>query len=240
MWLLLCSSDDHPALWAARRLRARGLSPLLVLTPELLHYSFKWSHRLGNTDHPSIEFTLADGLRVRGEEIRGVLNRMPVLPSRLVSGLPAADRAYALQEWAALHISWLSSLQVPVLNLPVVNGLGGAWHSHAQWTWFAARAGLATPPFREEPASPLQRPTPILAPGGSCQAFVVDGEVAGNDLPAHVRNGLCRLAELARIRLIGVSLEPGTHRFLGATPRPDLRLGGDALLDALSRALSVG
>jgi len=64
------------------------LSPLLVLTPELLHYSFKWSHRLGNTDHPSIEFTLADGLRVRGEEIRGVLNRMPVLPSRLVSGLP--------------------------------------------------------------------------------------------------------------------------------------------------------
>jgi len=46
VWLLLCAADDVPALWAATRLTARGLDPLVVLTPELLHYSFRWEHRL--------------------------------------------------------------------------------------------------------------------------------------------------------------------------------------------------
>ena len=150
MWLLLCTSDDHPALWAADRLRARGLSPLVVLTPELLHFSFRWQHRLGNDDPPSVEFTLADGRVIRSAEIRGVLNRIAGLSPHLVSHLAPGDQSYALQEWTALHISWLSALQVPVLNRPVMQGLCGAWRHESEWTWLAARAGLRTAPFRQQ------------------------------------------------------------------------------------------
>jgi hypothetical protein len=64
VWLLLCNSTDRSALWAASRLRARGFEPLTVLTPELLHYSFHWEHRLGRDGVSSVALTLADGRRI--------------------------------------------------------------------------------------------------------------------------------------------------------------------------------
>jgi len=178
VWLLLCTSDDYPALWAANRLSARGLGPLVVLTPELLHYSFRWQHRLGNDDPPSVEFTLADGRLIRSSGVRGVLNRIPALPPHLFLHLPGEDRSYALQEWTALHTSWLAALQAPVLNLPVMQGFCGAWRHASEWTWLAARAGLDVLPFEQNGSVTL---TP--ADAGRCTArqtrtlFVVDEAV---------------------------------------------------------------
>jgi hypothetical protein len=252
VWLLLCTADDHPALWAAGRLRARGLDPLVVLTPELLHHSFRWQHRLGNDNAPSVAFTLADGRRIRGEAIRGVLNRLTGLPPHLVEALPPADRTYALQEWAALHVSWLSSLEAPVLNLPVVHGLGGALRSEAEWVCLAAGAGLPTLPFRR---STERRATAELLPSqcgaelqrraegdarppGARTICVVDGAAIDGALPPDLKAGCARLGGLAGTRLIGVTLDVLNGTFLTASPRPDLRIGGEALIDALCTALT--
>lgn len=241
MWLVLCSSDDEPALWAACRLKSLGLDPLVVLTPELLLYSLRWEHRLRRDGAISVSFTLADGRRIDGASIRGALNRIPALSADLVSHLSVDDRAYALQEWTALYISWLSSLPVPVLNLPVMQGLGGAWRHQSEWVWLAGRAGLGTHPYVQS-ASELNS-HPIVAqpsPGGVRTVLVIDGEAVDPDLPARTRDACGRLAALAGTRLIGIDLERDTHRFIGASPRPDLRTGGDVLVDALLSVMTGG
>src|SRR5687767_5658359 len=110
VWLVLCSSTDLPALWAASRLRARGLTPLRVLTPELLHYSVRWEHRVRADGATSLAFTLADGTHIGAADIRGVLNRISFVPPHVLDHLTERDRTYAQQEWTALHMSWLASL----------------------------------------------------------------------------------------------------------------------------------
>jgi hypothetical protein len=236
VWLLICSSDDVPALWAAKRLRARGLSPLVVLSPELLHYGTLWTHRVGNGVASSVRFTLADGTRIDGHEIRGVLNRLTVLPPELVDQFASADRVYALQEWTALHISWLACLTVPVLNRPVMQGLCGAWRHRTEWTWLAGQAGLETYPCLLDSTAPAEQAPPLVR---GRTVFVIDGLATDESLPPDVAAACGRLGALAETRLLGVDLDADSLRFLGASPRPDLRLGGDAFVDALASTFGV-
>jgi hypothetical protein len=237
VWLLLCTSDDHPALWAADRLRARGLTPLVVLTPELLHFGIGWQHRLGNDDAPSVQFTLADGRVIRSSEIRGVLNRIAGLSPHLVRRLVPGDQSYALQEWTALHISWLSALEVPVLNRPVMQGLCGAWRHESEWTWLAARAGLPAMPFRQD-GLPRLRPARLAISRQTRPVFVVDGRVVGGDLSAATATACASMAHLSSTRLLGIELDAAGDTFVNASPRPDLRLGGEPLITALHEALT--
>lgn len=237
MWLLLCTSDDHPALWAAERLRARGLSPLVIVTPELLHFSFKWQHRLGNDDPPSVQFTLADGRVIRSSGIRGVLNRIAALSPHLVSRLVPADQSYALQEWTALHISWLSALEVPVLNRPVMQGLCGAWRHESEWTWLAARAGLSAMPFRQD-GSPGVAPARLASCRKTRPVFVVDDRVVGVGLSAATAAACASMGRLSSTRLLGIELDAADDTFVSASPRPDLRLGGEPLITALCEVLT--
>jgi hypothetical protein len=233
VWLILCTADDTSALWAANRLRARGLAPLVVLTPELLHYSFRWRHRIGNDAPPSVEFTLADGRTIRSPDIRGVLNRIPFLPPTLVTRLAPGDRSYALQEWTALHISWLTALGVPVLNRPVLQGLCGAFRHMSEWTWLASRAGLPTQPFHQSGSRPV-RPR-VAVPVGS--VLVVDRQVIGR-VDHRTADACRRLAETAGTRMLGVELDRMTGNFVDASPRPFLQSGGEPLIDALCAALT--
>jgi hypothetical protein len=63
------------------------------------------------------------------------------------------------------------------------------------------------------------------------------GQVVGpDDMPAHIGEGCRRLAGLAGTELLGFNFgEDWT--FAGATPWPDLSVGGEALLRALAAAL---
>jgi hypothetical protein len=239
VWLLLCTSDDHDALWAAERLRARGLSPLITLTPELLHFSFRWHHLLRSDEPASIEFTLADGVAIRGGEIRGVLNRIAALPPHLVSHLAPPDQAYALQEWTALHISWLASLRAPVINRPVMQGFCGAWRHESEWSWLAHQAGLRTPPFRQRAdidAAGAQSPA-SRRPWETQTVFVIDGRVVGEDVGEETAAACALLGRLSDTRMIGIDLDRTTDQFVGASPRPWLRPGGEPLISALHAAL---
>jgi hypothetical protein len=247
VWLLLCASDDRPALWAASRLSARGIDPLVVLTPELLHYSFGWEHRLHSEGRSSVAFTLADGRRIDGAAIRGVLNRMSFLPPHLAVRLVPADRMYTLHEGTALHISWLSSLRAPVLNEPVMGGLCGAWRHESEWVWLAERAGLEAAPYVHsvpvsDRASSNRSFTRIpgalsTQPPAARTVIVVDGRAVDDQLPDDLLDACGRLAALAKTRVLGIDLDARTGRFMGASPRPDLRHGGDAVIDALASAL---
>jgi hypothetical protein len=249
VWLLLCSADDRPALWAVKRLEARGVCPLVVLTPELLHYAPRWEHRLGNDAPSSVRCTRADGREIDGAAIRGVLNRIARLPPHLVERSAPADRGYALQEWTAFFTSWLSCLPVPVINLPTAQGLCGAWRPPSEWHWFASAAGLPISRYRQGSDSPGGPPAgggvpaaPLPSTGRT--VFVLDGEVVeagpGHDpLPPALAEACGRLGALSRTRFISVDLEPGTGRFLEATPRPDLARGGEPLVAALADALGA-
>ena len=233
MWLLLCNSNDRSALWAARGLRARGIDPLEVLTPELLHYSRRWEHRLEPDGRTSLALTLADGREIDGGGVRGVLNRIPAVPSHLVAHLVETDRDYAQQEWTALHMSWLSSLHVPVLNLPVSEGLCGAWRHASEWAWLAMHAGLAPGDYVQTSAAsgPAARDFPAVR-----TVITVDSRGFG-DVSEDVADACAHLAALAATRVLGVDLDRDTGRFVTASPLPDLRAGGEAMLDGLARAL---
>lgn len=237
MWLLLCNSTDRPALWAGSRLRARGFEPLTVLTPELLHYSFHWEHRLRRDGVSSVAFTLADGRRIDGGSIRGVVNRIPLVPAHLLQHLVESDRAYAQQEWTALHMSWLASLQVPVLNLPVVEGLCGAWRHRSEWACLAGQAGLDVDLYVQQvPSAPAPTDTGEEAPPVRT-IIAIDGWGIGGPLEEDVTDACGRLGALSKTRILGVDLDARTSAFVSASPLPDLRTGGEPFIDALASAL---
>lgn len=237
MWLVLCSADDRSGLWATTELRARGLDPLVVLTPDRLHYSFKWQHQIAPGQRVLTKFALADGELVDARQLRGVLNRIASLPPHLVSHLPPGERRHALNEWTALHVSWLSALHVPVLNLPVGNELCGAARHRSEWTWLASQAGFDTRPFSQSASG---QPDVDAASHVTEHIVLVDGRPVGRALPASLAIACERLAELSNTRLLGVDLDVADHLFVTATPRPDLQAGGAAAIDALCGVLSCG
>lgn len=243
MWLILCASNDISALWAYQGLKARGLEPLELVTAEMLASSLRWEHRVG-ADGASIDITLADGRRIRGDTIHGVLNRLlSVPPGHLLLAHPA-DRDYATQELTAFYMSWLYSLPRPVLNRPRPPGLSGQWRHVSEWVWLASKAGLPVPDYRQsshaliEETGAERRLVPIGTPVNTL--IVIKGHVVGAPAPAEILTGSQRLAELSGTSLLGIEFAPGPASpwsFAGATSWPDLRLGGEALLDRLASVL---
>jgi hypothetical protein len=164
---------------------------------------------------------------------------MAYLSPHLVAHLASADQSYALQEWTALHVSWLSSLTAPVLNAPGMHGLCGAWRHESEWTWLAARAGLPTDTFVQRGTSASG--SRVGAESGSASAqsiFVVNDRVIGDGLSEDTAAACRELRRLAGTRVLGISLDPVRRSFVTATPRPDLTAGGEPLVSALYDALT--
>ena len=237
MWLVLCATNDLAALWAARGLGARGLQPLEIVTGEVLAYNQRIAHRL-TAGQPDVQITLTDGRVVDSATVRGTLNRLQFVPSAHLSGANAADRQYAEQELFALYLSWLHGLPGIMLNRPMPHGLSGAWRHPSEWVWLAPQAGLLSMPYQQ--SDWLEAPSNALARNSARTIIVVKNTCCGPTVPPSVAAGCLRLAQLSGTSLLGLDfhLAPsGDWVFTGATPMPDLRLGGSALLDALARAL---
>jgi hypothetical protein len=86
-----------------------------------------------------------------------------------------------------------------------------------------------------------RRLVPIGTPVNT--VFVAAEHVVGTPAPPDIVKGCQRLAELSRTELLGVEFVAGSAgpwTFAGATPWPDLRLGGQALLDVLASVLRGG
>jgi len=246
MWLVLCPSNDLPALWAFQGLKARGLEPLELVTAESFNLGVRWEHRIG-TERVSFTATLTDGRRIRNSDVGGVLNRLTYVPVDSLALFQPADREYVQQELQSFFLGWLAALSGPVINRPTPWGLSGQWRHVSEWIALAERAGLPVPPYRlstrdlsEAAGWPMR-----AVPGGTplLTLIVLGGAVLGSPVPQEVAVGCMRLAELAETALLGVEFAPGADGrwiFVGATPQPDLRLGGEALLDVLVKALQDG
>jgi hypothetical protein len=223
MYLVLCSAADRAALWAAQQLRAHGLAPLAIVSPQELLCARTWEHRVDRPGCARTRIVLRDGRELNSAVIAGVLNRIDRLPTATFAAASPTDREYAEQEWAALLLSWLASLR-GVLNPPLAQGLVGGTRDARFWTWHAAAAGL---PVRDEKI------------GKMIHVVVFADEVFG-PVPDAPSPALLRLAKLTHTPLLGVNLFRGIRspwQFHSASPFPDFRVGGPALVAALCRRL---
>lgn len=241
VWLIACNPGDAAALWAARRLRRRGLEPLEVVSAEALAYALRIEHRL-DAGRPSVRIELADGRRLASECLKGVLNRLTHVPTRHLRLAAEGDRAYAVQEVTALFLSWLSALPGPVLNRPTPFGLPGPCLDRSQWLALATRAGLPAPPLSISSLRP-DSVQPAALPYAPCSTIVACGALHGERVPDSTAAACLRLAELSGADILGIELRrcrDGDLAFAGATPLPDLRLGGEDLVGCLLAGFGEG
>lgn len=235
-WLVLCYPNDSSALWAASGLTRRGLMPVDVVAPEALVCSPTLVHTIVEGRSHTM-FTLPDGSVIDSALIRGVLNRMTSLPTAHLNGAVPDDSGYALQELHAIVLSVLYGLGEAVINPPTPQGLAGRCRTVVEWLWLAGRAGIRVADHvgGDQRASELAEPS-----GGTCSVIVFDGRAFGPAIPEDVAASVARFATLAETRLVGVDLVEagdGTWWFSGASTTPDLRVGGELLLDALATSL---
>jgi hypothetical protein len=243
MWYILCGSNDQPAIWAYEGLKAAGLEPLEVVSAEMLGAAESWDHFVGK-EGAHIDIKLPDGRVIYSKEISGVLNRLLMIsPSHLHAAAPS-DREYAIQEFSAFFCSWLYCLPGKVINRPTPQGLSGGWRHISEWVYLAGLAGLPALDYRKKSRDVSMDPVletrlvPYDIPFKTL--FAVDGEVTGPQMPGEIYEGCRKLQELSGSALLGIEFIQDAEsgwRFVGATPSPDLRLGGDDLLDRLGKVL---
>ena len=244
MWLVLCEMQDLPAQWAYRGLMARGVEPIELLTSTILARAISWEHTLG-AEEARTTITLADGRRVSSTTIRGTLNRLVTAPSAFLPLALPSERAYASQELSAFYLSWLHALPGPVLNRPTPRGLSGAWRRLSEWASLAARAGLPVSSYSvtdHDDTGTLPFQSSLAPPGMPVRTvLLVADRVVDSAVPAAIAEGCQRLGRLADTSLLGIDFAESTvgyWTFVGATPLPDLRKGGEALLDMLAATLT--
>jgi hypothetical protein len=243
MYLVICNSYDKAALWAYEGLKARGLSPIELINASSLVCSLYLEHRITN-DQVYSKIRLLDGREINSELTLGVLNRVQSIP---ISHFKASktDNLYAFQELSALLISWLYSLPHPVLNPATPQGFSGLLRHVSSWILMANSAGLAVPKFEQNSLdadkAPFYSIGRLVPPETKVKTvFVVDTQVVGTDIPPEVADGCRRIALLAKTPLLGIEFldcPDNSWMFVGATPCPNLILGGEVLLDELCRAL---
>lgn len=241
MVLVLCEEADAVAAWAVYALRRRGLSVDIVTGADLA-VAERLEHRVGRAG-VAIELTLADGRRLCGTNVRGVLNRLTFVPTACLRRIGGPDRDYAVQEIYALYLSWLHALPGPLFNPPAPQGLCGNWRHPSGWTALALRAGLPTLPYRQSSSDDpiaIQQMTAAPAPA---TIFVVGKRiVAYPAIPRQFDEGCRKLAEAAGVNLLGIdftSAANGGWRFAGASVMPDLTRGGEPMVDALAQAFAA-
>jgi hypothetical protein len=229
-YAVLCGPEDAAAVWAAHELTRRGLRVRVVTTEELV-YSAGLVHTVGR-DGPTVAVRLADG-SVLGPDLRGTLNRVLRIPRDHLAATNETDRDYVLVELQAVLTSLLAALPGRVVGRPDPRGLSGAWWRPAEWMVAAARSSLTTVGYRSGGSD---------EPGPTSTVLVVAGEVVvpdGTELPARVVAACRALADRHGGGVLGIDLVTDSCLFVGATPWPDLRPGGSAVVDALHTALTA-
>ena len=237
MILILCNEADSSALWAAHALTRRGLSPVLLTGDDLAAVEL-WRHRVGAAA-PDSEIRLSGGRQLRGNNTRGVLNRLTSVPWAWQRRVGGPDRDYAIQEMFAFYLSWLHALPGPKLNPPTPQGLCGNWRHPSAWAAMAARVGLPVQPFRQSSEDDPDSAWRCALPAATLH--VVGAHVVGPvELARCYRDACLRLAKAAGSPLLGVSFlsDPGGWRMTDVSIMPDLMSGGEPLADALATELA--
>jgi hypothetical protein len=238
MALILCEAGDESAAWAAARLAERG-APADLLFNEALGRAARWEHRV-DAASASVKVTLADGRILSSDAPVPILNRLSFAPLGAMRAAAGPDFGYAVQETFAFYLSWLHAWPGTVINRPAPQGLSGYYRHASQWMTMGAQAGFDVRPWTQ---SSDDAPEIGWAPRpAEATAFVVgDRLVLPPTLPAMLGPPCARLAALAGNALLGVDFargEAGGWTMVGASPIPNLFLGGEPLIEALTEALA--
>jgi hypothetical protein len=242
MWLVLADTGDDAAVWAAEGLPQRGVHPLRLVSGYELTTGTTWDHRI-ERNGARTRLRFSDGLTVDDTQLRGVINRLSgvfVPPA----GVSAGDSEYAACERNALLLSWLVSLQCPVLNRPNPASGPGGYRSLGAWRQLAQRAGLRILPLiQSDISNPAENGSEDDA-GHQRTVFVVAGHLVTDgdgDWDEATEAGCARLSRLAGQAVLAIQftcLPEQAPLFCSATQQGDLRLGGPPLLDLLADALT--
>jgi hypothetical protein len=237
MWLVICDDGDAAAEWMYAGLRKRSSDSVVLLEGSTLARVERWDHEIGH-GRAACALSLHDGQRVCTDAVTGTVNRLRVLPFADAQRVSAEDREYGLQEWNAFFISWLESLPSPVYNAVSPQGLSGKWRTSAEWAILAARAGLLV----DDALLDASRIAPVAEDDtpNAVSFIVAAGAVFGRAGYAALSAGCRRLASMAGCAILGVTFrldQRGRARFHSATPHPDVRHGGESLLDAVAAGL---
>jgi hypothetical protein len=244
MWLVLCDASDAPAIWAFQEMRARGITPLELVTADDLSLADYWEHRIVG-GRASIRIR-AGNLDIDGGQLCGVFNRLYTVPIPHWRSAKQSDRDYVQQELTALFLSWLYALPCPVINRPTPQGLSGQWRPESEWVLLAHQAGLPVVPYRQSARDRIDemKGEKRLVPAGALvQTVIVVGDAtAGAAAPAPVVAACRSLAKISGTELLGIDFiagQAGRWTFAGANPMPYLMLGGPALIQALCDRLAM-
>lgn len=207
MLVILASRFDPTSAELAERWAAQDAC---VMTPEDLSKA-GWRDRLGEAT-PSDSTAVVGGLRVKVEEIRGVLVRTPVVFAKELVHISRDDREYVATEMTAYLVSWLSRLRCPVLNRPTPMCLSGpAWRPE-KWLQIATNLGI---PVRASRRSSATRPvTGDSGSGAFLTVTVVGDRCFGSDNPSVSRHASL-IAHAAGTELLEVYF--GGSTFAGAS-----------------------
>ena len=229
-YAVLCGPEDASAVWAAGELARRGSAVRLVTTEELV-YSASLTHTVTPAG-TTVAVRLADGA-VLGPDLRGTLNRVVRIPRAHLAATPEPDRDYVLFELQAVLASLLFALPGVVVGRADPRGLCGAWWRPAEWMVAAGQSGLTGVGYRSGGADESTGPRTLLVLAGRVVA------PGGTEVPDEVVAGCRALATRHGGGLLGLdfSMTPLGWAFERGTPWPDLRPGGEAVVDALHAAL---
>lgn len=228
MWLILTDQGDPDGPWLASGLASRGLDPVETITVDQLLGATRLSHRVG-AEGAHFSAKLADGRTFDSRQVLGTINRISYVPADPT--IAPDDTDYVVMEGNAAVLSMLTSLPGPVFNPASPSGLSGRWRQPSQWMALAGRAGLAHRRFdwSTRPADSWVHQAPTV--------ITVGDEIVDTGVAPEVLDGCLRLARLSRTPMLGVRFDidgTGRHVFVGADTRPNLRLIGEPLLDALT------
>jgi hypothetical protein len=241
MLLVLCDRSDDAALWAYERLVDRGIWPVECVTAECLPYA-RWVHRVGR-NKASVDVVLPDGRSIRSEEVYGTLNRLLFVPQNGLALIRPSDREYVGQELAAFFSSWLHCLPGPMLNRGTTHCFSGRIRHVSEWVALAGRCSLPVNEYRYGGTpDPNGYSLHAKLPDAGVPArsvTVVDDTVLGEGVPDDIAAGCRRLAAASRLRILGADFAVnalGQWILAGVSSSPDLRLGGEPLIDCLAEA----
>jgi hypothetical protein len=236
MTVILCHSDDAAALWLAASMRQLG-APADIVTLEQLVFSRRLGLRLDNSgDAGGVE--LSRGRFLRLEAISGLVNRVRYLPTQHFERAAPAERAYAESELSAFVLAWIHGVPGRIINPPLPFDLGRGTFVRPTLLHHAAMAGLPTGGWLAKSDEPARE---MPAARATHTVVVLDGRLFGPLLPRRLQDGCRGLASLLGTPLLQVDLQHSAlndWRFLGATGIADFRIGGKALVQALTLALS--
>jgi hypothetical protein len=135
MFVIVAGRHDH----AAKTLLARWTDKKAgLLTCDDLSVA-GWRHYLA---HDRVSTAVIGGTVVNVNEIEGVVSRLPYVPEDELTMISSPDRSFVASEMHAFLVSWLSSLECPVLNPPTPACLNGPNWRQEKWLHVAAKLGI--------------------------------------------------------------------------------------------------